>query len=487
MCFECGEVVVKYSIIVVHVKNPMELLDVPTRKLLEKFGAGEHKPGSGSAAAFHGLLSASLLQTVISITLSKPEYNLYHTRFCEIEKDIKGHLFPQLEELFHLDSIQFGKVIQSRIARDEAKSDPKKYAVKKKESLNQLKKSIQIPLDIARLCVKLGNHATEVFDDGFKSARGDSSVALQGTVAAIGGCLAIVDLNLISFKYEQWAVGIRTETEAIEEDHIFLQNQVMDQLARLRIKADSRLPAQFEIEDFRSGQWTGTTLSRAVIEQLAIKLQGSIWEDRDRIWRGEAPSDQIDTLDPQKVLTLFGYQFNKVTTLGVLELQQGSYDVAGTIDNDSMTVEISEHFPFGIQNFTAAHELGHALLHRQQSLHRDRPLIGSAQSGYRNRDEREADQFATFFLMPSIDVCRIFHELFRVEQFHITDDTAFNLNYDNVEKLKAKCKDLRSLAGILASTESYGGLNFDSSIAQHFKVSNEAMAIRLEELELLEL
>ena len=486
MCFECGEVVVKYSIIVVHVKNPMELLDVPTRKLLEKFGAGEHKPGSGSAAALHGLLSASLLQTVISLTLSNQNYNLNHTRFREIKKDIDNHLFPFLEELFHLDSIQFDKVIQSRLARDEVKCNTKKYAVKKIESLKQLKKSTQIPLDIARLCMKLGYYATEVFDDGFKSARGDSSVALQGIVAAIGGCLAIVDLNLISFKYEQWAVGIRTETEAIEEDHIFLQNQVMDQLARLRIKADSRLPAQFKIKDFRSGQWTGTTLSRAVIEQLAIKLQGSIWEDRDRIWRGKAPSDQIDTLDPQKVLTLFGYQFNIVATLGVHESQQGRFDVAGTIDNASRTVEISEQFPLGTQNFTAAHELGHALLHHQPSLHRDRPLNGSAQSGYRNRDEREADQFATFFLMPSIDVRRIFHELFRVEQFHITDDTAFNLISGSVEELKAKCKDLRSLARTLASTESYGGLSFNS-MAQRFKVSNEAMAIRLEELELLEL
>ena len=88
--------------------------------------------------------------------------------------------------------------------------------------------------------------------------------------------------------------------------------------------------------------------------------------------------------------------------------------------------------------------------------------------------------------MPSIDVRRIFHELFRVEQFHITDDTAFNLISGSVEELKAKCKDLRSLARTLASTEYYGGQSFNS-IAQRFKVSDEAMAIRLEELELLEL
>ena len=466
----------------------MELLDVSTRKLLEKFGAGEHKPGSGSAAALHGLLSASLLQTVITLTLSKPKYDPYHTRFREIKEDIDDHLCPLLKELFHLDSVQFDKVIQSRNARDEAaKSNPKEYAALRKETLELLKKCIQIPLDIARLCVKLGYHASEVFDDGFQSTRGDSSVALQGIVAAIGGCLAIIDLNLTSFKYEQWAVGIHTETESIEEDHIILQNQVTEQLSRLRSEADSRLPAQFMIEDFRSGQWTGTTLSRADIEQVAIKLQNSIWKDRDRIWKGKAPSDQIETLDPKKVLTLFDYQFNKVPTLGEHESQQGRFDVAGTIDNASKIVEISEKFPEGTQNFTAAHELGHALLHRQQALHRDRPLNGSVQSGYRSRDEREADQFATFYLMPSKHVRRVFKDFFKVEKkFHVNEDTVFYLNFGSVEELKSKCKDLHSLARTLASTESYGGQNFDS-MARCFKVSDEAMAIRLEELELLEL
>lgn len=46
----------------------IDLLNVTTEKLLEKFGAGNHKPGSGSAAAFQGMLSAKLLVTVISLT-----------------------------------------------------------------------------------------------------------------------------------------------------------------------------------------------------------------------------------------------------------------------------------------------------------------------------------------------------------------------------------------------------------------------------------
>jgi len=46
-----------------------KLLDLATKKLLIKFGAGNHKPGSGSAAAFQGMLSSHLLHTVITLTL----------------------------------------------------------------------------------------------------------------------------------------------------------------------------------------------------------------------------------------------------------------------------------------------------------------------------------------------------------------------------------------------------------------------------------
>lgn len=44
----------------------MNLIDYSAKELLEKFGAGNHKPGSGSAAAFQGLLSAQLIRTFIS-------------------------------------------------------------------------------------------------------------------------------------------------------------------------------------------------------------------------------------------------------------------------------------------------------------------------------------------------------------------------------------------------------------------------------------
>ena len=49
------------------------ILHASALELLHEFGAGKPQPGSGSAAAFEGMLAAKLLMTVISVT-SKPRY-----------------------------------------------------------------------------------------------------------------------------------------------------------------------------------------------------------------------------------------------------------------------------------------------------------------------------------------------------------------------------------------------------------------------------
>jgi hypothetical protein len=47
-----------------------------------------------------------------------------------------------------------------------------------------------------------------VFDFGFQSARGDSGVALNGAIAAVSGCLNIVELNLRSLPLTSWTEAI---------------------------------------------------------------------------------------------------------------------------------------------------------------------------------------------------------------------------------------------------------------------------------------
>lgn len=240
-----------------------------------------------------------------------------------------------------------------------------------------------------------------------------------------------------------------------------------------------RIPTQWKADWQKKKNYT-----IADIEKRVRMLQMVIWQKRDELWHGLAPSNPIDLLDPKIALALIGYECDEDETLGQFYSDGKMVEVAGIIDGPLKQVHISRQFQSNIRRFTTAHELGHALLHEPSILHRDRALNGETLS--RDPIEFEADKFATFFLMPHKQVRTIFKQLFLTEKFYLDDASAFALGSSAREMHSKGITSIRQLSRLLASTEQYNGRHF-ISLASAFRVSTEAMAIRLEELELVSL
>lgn len=83
-----------------------EFIRLPADELLKRLGSGGHKPGSGSAAALNGMLSASLVQTVISLTAGHPKYD--DDTFAEAQVERVYEVLAQLMEDFQEDSLRLG-------------------------------------------------------------------------------------------------------------------------------------------------------------------------------------------------------------------------------------------------------------------------------------------------------------------------------------------------------------------------------------------
>lgn len=212
------------------------------------------------------------------------------------------------------------------------------------------------------------------------------------------------------------------------------------------------------------------------IEEAARKLAHAIWLQRDALWPDGVPDDPVELLNPEKAFELIGYEVFKRSSLGVID---GDVDVAGIIDKENFTAELSLLMPPYVMNFTAAHELGHAIMHQQSGLHRDKPLDGSS-IGPRDQVELEADKFAAFFLMPAkLLICR-FNERFPPELLQ-RDNLQHLLNRNKDKRIEKELSTKRGLARALAGLDSVNGKAL-FSLAEQFKVSREAMAIRLEEL-----
>ncbi|WP_337840582.1 ImmA/IrrE family metallo-endopeptidase [Rheinheimera sp.] len=215
------------------------------------------------------------------------------------------------------------------------------------------------------------------------------------------------------------------------------------------------------------------------VAKAARQLAHSTYIERDSLWPEGVPDEPVQLLNPEKAFYLLGYAYHEVDTLG--EIEPG-VDVAGIIDKDKKEVFISRRYPVAVRNFTAAHELGHAIMHQQSGLHRDKPIDGSA-GGQRDSIEKEADYFAACFLMPEKLVRAIFAQRFpdEVLNHEVLRDL---LNRKSDKKTEKQLKTTRGLARALAGLDSING-HAVPSLAEYFKVSVEAMAIRLEQLGLV--
>jgi len=462
-----------------------KLLQLPTEQLLEKIGAGNHKPGSGSAAALNAILSCKLLLTVIELTLDEKRRINYQECLEECKRikiDINTRIGPELEDLFQKDSDQFDRAITRRRERDEETNQKRKNQLAL-EARQELMPSTELPLKIANLSIELANYSLYIFDHAFRSARGDSGVALSSALSSITGCIAIVSLNLQSFAKNDWTGKIKAQRASIRKEYKWLTKESIKRLNTLDKEADRKNEFMAEILQIRKSLHGKTYITYSEIENMARTIQICMWNYRDLIWKKETPSNPFEILDSKKIIQLLHYAFNEVDTLGVNELNE---EIAGIIDNKNNVISISSMYPIEIRNFTTAHELGHALMHNKLIIHRDKPLDKPDSSSSRPVEEKQADKFAACFLMPVRLLRKVFRELYQTDQLLINEETSFALGYSSVSQLVDKVRDRRGFARLIARTTFYASNPFHS-LSERFNVSVEAMAIRLEELDLVKM
>lgn len=455
------------------------LLDLKANVLLDKFGKGGHVPGSGSAAALMGLLAAKLLATVSTLTLSRAKYQKHHGAIRSALQDIQERIYPALSALFQDDAAAFDAVFASRTARDKAKSTPT-FESLEEDAKEQLKLATDIPLRIAEACLDLTIHAILIFDRGFEGARGDAGAGLSSAFAGANSAVFIVNLNLKSFNGTYWARHQRTRCDEVCERLRVAHAAAGERIGALRIADLEQAKGKDLSGNFKFA--VRDSYSDDQILEVVRKLQNQLWRNRAKLWT-DAPSDPLATFEPEKALRLLGYSCAVDDTLGSFQSPSGHFEVAGLFEANVGRVRLSRQFPDDEILFTAAHELGHAVLHpRMNGAHRDRPNSGVVVA--REPREREADKFATFFLMPPNLTRDRFAASFGTAHLILDDNAAFNMGGFGLEEARAKFPRLRDLTRHLAGLNHYAGRQL-VPLASQFRVSKEALAIRLEELDLV--
>lgn len=213
------------------------------------------------------------------------------------------------------------------------------------------------------------------------------------------------------------------------------------------------------------------------IKEIVRLLHREIWKNKEHIYIDHKTINPIELLNPEPVLQALGYVVNEEETLGV---SSNGDEVAGAIDAKNKIIYISKRFSPKIRRFTLAHELSHALMHQNHGLHRDKPIDGNSFQD-REPQELEADKFASLFLMPEKLLKEYFHQYYLGDKFALNEETAFALIQKDLKTAQDKFNSRRDLSIYLAGNTQYNQKRF-VSLADLFKVSITAMAIRLEEI-----
>jgi len=137
---------------------------------------------------------------------------------------------------------------------------------------------------------------------------------------------------------------------------------------------------------------------RFEVERIARDLQINMWKDRTKMFGNSRAISPFAMLDPLAALRYVGFEVELHDSLGQYRDPRGSFEVAGYINQKEKVVRLASQLPRSFRNFTAAHELGHALMHHKMEMHRDMPLDGSVIP--KTIEEIQANKFAAFFLMP---------------------------------------------------------------------------------------
>lgn len=222
-------------------------------------------------------------------------------------------------------------------------------------------------------------------------------------------------------------------------------------------------------------------INRQRIEDVARHLQRDVYKSRSLMCKFDA--HPLTMLRPEIAAEFLDFDYY---TLESIPSDTFGMEVGGILDLPGHAMHISDKFKFQTRRFTAAHELGHILLHPQLAhglAHRDMPI--SEMIFYkRPHIEQEADYFAACYLIPRKQLELEFFSRFGNSPIRLNETSAFRLGAKTVSDFFIEPSGGLKFASAASTTCTYGGYGFES-LVQKFQVSVSAMSIRLKEVGLV--
>ncbi len=201
-------------------EDPMEM-----ERFMEKLASSTATPGGGSASAFAGALSASLVAMVAGLSLKKGKVERPMGAIKKKALAIQKRLLRAVDE----DARSFEQVLQAyRLPRDTEKDQQRRMRAIQKA----YQKATVTPQLVCQQSLQLINDSKFLIEKGNPNAVSDAGVAAFLADAAMAGGLLNIGINLMPIKDKAFVKKMRRQME----DWVKERNRVMEKILTFLLK-----------------------------------------------------------------------------------------------------------------------------------------------------------------------------------------------------------------------------------------------------------
>ncbi len=180
-------------------------------------------PGGGTAAAVAGAMGASLAEMVAELTLSKEKYASAHESMRPIAEGARAARSEFLR-LAREDAQAYDEVVR---ARRLPKESPEEKQHRSQAVVKANRKATEIPMQTARVAVRLLAVLPELVEKGNPNAASDAGTAALLLEAAAVSALLNVGINLPGVPDADFIAQMNRETADLNEQSQRLRSHVI--------------------------------------------------------------------------------------------------------------------------------------------------------------------------------------------------------------------------------------------------------------------
>ena len=197
---------------------------MPLEEFLDAVSSEKAEPGGGGVAAFIAALGASLSRMVISLTVSKKDFDGVRVELNAISESLEALSMYYIEGI-RRDDIAFIEVLDCLALPKTTDEEKSRRAEKLQDALRYAAK---VPFELGKKAYDTMELIEKVIEKGNKYVITDGIISAMLIRCATLAAFMNVKINLKSIKDEEFVNDLRRQIERMEEDIIEREKNILE-------------------------------------------------------------------------------------------------------------------------------------------------------------------------------------------------------------------------------------------------------------------